>query len=466
MRTSPYTVLSNHPFVDSDGDVVRVVMNTATGRVFTLPARVSEQLAAGALSDITGGLDALIGAGLVIDGDAFASAVAAYQDAAKHRTRSFVLMPTAACNFDCGYCGQVNERQSWSDVQVRQLIARIEAAARSGRFAAISVGWFGGEPLMGYRRMQEVSRAAIDACTEYGLKYHAKIVTNGSLLDARRLHELHVQMRVETIEITIDGPSGQHDLLRPAKSGQGTHTRIVDVLRLLTTDEQLTGMSAVVRTNISRRNRHSANRFAQEMTAAGLGDERVSFYPSPVRNWGNDVSAVGLSRTEAVETEIEWMTAYLDHGLHCTVIPTARPAPVCIAVDPTAEVVAPDGHLYACSEQPLVPDRGADSVGHLDTHQSVRATSEFDGWVPTNEMACAQCAVYPLCGGRCPLAWREGATPCPVLRDSLPRRLDLYARTTGLAPRASRTGPLDCSCVVDTGKRRDVVQPFVIRQGA
>lgn len=435
MRTSQYAVHSAHRFVDGSGDRVRVIMNTATGRVFTLPDDVAEALTSDPAVLSPSALAELQGVGLITEATSeFPAVVAAQRAAGQHQTRSFVLMPTAACNFDCGYCGQENCRQSWTDADTDSTIARIETAAASGRYAAVSIGWFGGEPLMGYRRMQEVSHAAIDSCDRHGLEYHAKIVTNGSLLDARRLRQLCTDMRVTSIEVTIDGPGGEHDLLRPTKSGRESFTRIVAALRLLTQDPDVASMHAIVRTNISRINRHSALRFAREMADAGLAHQSVTFYPSPVRSWGNDVSGVALDATEAVATEIEWLTAYQRFGLHCGLIPARAPAPVCIAVDPTAEVVAPDGSLYACTEQPLVPGRSRDALGHVSADATQRPASIDDHWTPTSRSSCASCSIYPLCGGRCPLAWREGSVPCPVLRDSLPRRLDLYATATGLIP--------------------------------
>jgi uncharacterized protein len=338
----------------------------------------------------------------------------------------------------CAYCGQAHQRGVTGAGHRDLLAARVAGAVGSGRYDSVHISWFGAEPLMAYAVIRDLSRRFTAVTDAAGAVYSSTMVTNGALLDARKLAVLHGECRIGNFEVTLDGPARAHDASRTLKRGGGSFEHIVGVIRAALDNPDLSGLTWRIRTNVGLHNAGLAEEFAEVVAAAGLADQRVRFYPAPVHPWGNDVSAMALDRARMAEIELDWLAAYQRHGLTSTLLPKAPKRVVCIAVTPHAEVVAPDGGVYSCTEQPLVPAFADRRLGSLDTLVGDRRpTGDFDDWadaLDADETGCRSCRILPLCGGACPKLWREGTPPCPPLRHNVTDRLDLYARAAGCTP--------------------------------
>ncbi|MFY1633380.1 radical SAM protein [Solwaraspora sp. WMMB335] len=443
---SRYLVFSPTSYRHPSGRLLRALYHTARARTLLLDTRTVDVLATDGPAALPAGeqtrltdLGVLVPAGT----DETAEVIAAGAQAAEtSRHRQFVVMPTAYCNMGCGYCGQRHRRDAPATRTVRHrdaVAARVERAMAGGDHDSVLVRWFGGEPLMGYAVLRDLSARFVAAADRHQVAYSALLVTNGALLDARKLRSLHLDCRVDQLEITIDGPQQVHERSRPLNSGQGSYDRITAALRAMLDDTDLAGLRATVRSNIGLHNAGQATEFATAMRDAGLADPRIRFYPSPVHSWGNDVSDLRLRQRQAAETELRWYAAYLAAGLHCRVLPSQPVRVVCTATSRHSEVLAPDGRIYSCTEQPLVPGFTDEHVGSVDTAnpRQLRPAGRFDDWytgLAAGETGCRNCPILPVCGGACPKLWREGTPPCPPLKDGLAGRIDLFARSSGLVP--------------------------------
>jgi len=450
LRPSRYAVVGGTVFRHPAGHLVRPVLHTATARVHLVDLVTAARLdttntghdAAAARPTDAGHDGRLAEVGLLVDDtrDEAAEVLDASRRAARdQRVRDFVVMPSGYCNMGCGYCGQRHERVTVTRDHRSALAERVDRAAASGRYDRIGVRWFGGEPLMAFAVLRDLSQRFVASTDAAGIGYTAKLVTNGALLDARKLQALHRQCRVGTIEVTLDGPAETHDVTRPLKNGHGSFRHITAVIAAALAVEELAGLRFVIRSNVGVGNAGLAEPFAAALADAGLAHDRVSCYPAPVHPWGNDVTAVALSPAESAAVELEWFAAYQRHGLRFPLLPT-RPRPVvCAAVTRHSEVVAPDGRIYSCTEQPLVPIHSDAPVGHVGLLDAaaLRPAGAFDDWydaVATGETGCRDCAILPVCGGACPKLWREGTPPCPPLRTNVRQRLDLFALAAGYTP--------------------------------
>ncbi|GIE75536.1 radical SAM/SPASM domain-containing protein [Actinoplanes philippinensis] len=447
LRPSRYTVVGDTVLRHPAGHLVRAVLHTATARVHLVDLDTAARLDTAATGHDPGAAQTahdgrLAAAGLLVDDsrDEAAEVLEAGRRAARDQgVRDFVVMPSGYCNMGCDYCGQRHERTVVTRDHRSALAERVDRAARSGRYNRIGVRWFGGEPLMAFAVLRDLSQRFVASTAAAGIGYDAKVVTNGTLLDARKLRALHLQCRVSTIEVTLDGPAEAHDVTRPMKNGHGSFRQITAVIAAALAVEELSGLRFVIRSNVGTGNAGLAEPFAAALADAGLAHDRVGCYPAPVHPWGNDVTAVALSQAESAAAEIEWFAAYQRHGLRFSLLPS-RPRPVvCAAVTRHSEVIAPDGRIYSCTEQPLVPvhaDAPVGQVGVLDA-DALRPPGAFDDWfeaVAAGETGCRDCTILPLCGGACPKLWREGTPPCPSLRTNVRRRLDLFAIAAGYTP--------------------------------
>ncbi|AGL17742.1 radical SAM protein [Actinoplanes sp. N902-109] len=441
LRPSVYTVVSASHFRHPSGRVVRPVFHAATARAYLVDLATAARLCGTAGSTDPAMDDRLAAAGLLVEDerDEAAEVIDAGRAAARdRRVREFVVMPSAYCNMGCGYCGQSHERVTVSRDHRAALAGRVERAAQSGHYDSINVRWFGGEPMMGYAVLRDLSQRFVASAAHAGVGYTAKIITNGSLLDARKLRVLHRDCRVGTVEITLDGPREVHDAARPLKRGGGSFERVVAVVAAALDDPELGDLRFVIRTNVTVDNAGLAEPFAAELAAAGLAHDRVSCYPAPVHAWGNDVGAMAVPRREMAAAELRWFLAYARRGLRFALLPSAARRVVCSATTRHSEVVGADGRVFSCTEQPLVPGLGDGELGTVaGVGAALRPAGAFDDWydaMAAGETGCRACSLLPVCGGACPKLWREGSPPCPSLRDNLPDRLDLYALTAGATP--------------------------------
>ncbi|MGY0235181.1 radical SAM protein [Longispora urticae] len=437
-QASRYVIVGSTTFRHPAGHPVRPVLHAATARVYLVDPVTADRLAGGApLPDDAE--RALHAAGLLVDAevDEPAAVIAAGRRAvADTRERRFVVMPTSWCNMSCSYCGQAHVRGGPAPGHRDLLAARFTAAVDSGRYDTAHVSWFGAEPLAGYAVVRDLSRRFTAAADAAGVGYAAHMVTNGALLDARKVAALHVGDRVGHFEVTLDGPAAAHDASRPLKRGGGSFAHVVGVIAAALAEHG--GLHWRIRTNVGVANAHLADEFAATLAAAGLADPRVRMYTAPLHPWGNDVTDAALDRAGMAETELAWLAAYARHGLTTSLLPGGPRPVVCVAVTPHAEVVAADGGVYTCTEQPLVPGFADRRVATLATlGDGARPAGEFDDWadaLEADETGCRRCRILPLCGGACPKLWREGHVPCPPLKHNVAGRLDLYARSAGCTP--------------------------------
>ena len=441
MRPSRYLVLSDSVLFDGDRRPVRVVLHSSSGQVYVLGEQVLRPMLEDCSSLPATVVEELTVAGLLVDDhrDEFSPLVEENIAANGERGRRlFVLMPSAYCNMGCGYCGQRHFRSPQPARHRQAVVGRILHGVRDPAVREVSVNWFGAEPMMGYAQILDISAAVIPACDDRGVGYSSSMVTNGALLTVEKLRRLHLDCRVRSFEITLDGPAATHDVQRPLKSGRPSFERIVTTIRRACEDESMPQLRFTIRTNVSRANRDSHEAFAEAMRTAGLAHPRVSFYLAMVRPWGNDVSEYAVDRDHLVDVERQWLQAYLANGLDTGLLPIKRVTTTCVAVTRAAEVIDPSGNVHSCTEQPLVPGRERTALGRVTDLQTpaVRPPGAYDSWnqqlLGDTTASCPTCSIFPVCGGSCPLVWHEGQPACPPLRATLPMRLTLYGTAIGL----------------------------------
>lgn len=436
-----YLTVGPRSYRHPTGRIVRAIYNAARAQAFVLDEATVAALQSGRLDAVDpADREQLAALGLLSEAgtDEAAEVIDAMRSAAEESAvRRFVIMPTAYCNMGCSYCGQEHSKRVTGSGHRDAIVRRFRAAAESGRHTGMSVRWFGGEPLMGFAVLRGLSREFTRIADEHGLGYTSLIVTNGTLLDPRKARALVQDCRVTSIEVTLDGAGEGHDESRPMKSGQASFARIAGAITDILADPDLPELRFSIRTNIGRHNGGQAREFAAAVAAAGLSHPRVVFYPAPLHNWGNDVSAAALGFREMAETEMDWLRAYAAAGLATSVLPNTVRRIVCTAVTRHSEVIAPDGRIYSCTEQPLVPGHEQRHVSDVELLGSaeLRPDGMFDDWhdsLDAGETGCRDCRILPVCGGQCPKLWREGTPPCPTIKINLEDRLDLFATMSGL----------------------------------
>ncbi len=190
-------------------------------------------------------------------------------EAAQQRL-SWIFMPNYDCNLRCFYCFQDHMR---TDPAYRHLLRRMTPALVDRLFGAVrdiearhgvtgpqrrSIGFFGGEPLLADNRaiVEYIMRSArADADANFWA------VTNGT--DLARYADLLGADGIAALQITLDGPSFEHDKRRIYPDGSGSFALIADNITLALDR----GASVSVRMNIDRKNIRLLPALADEIIA-------------------------------------------------------------------------------------------------------------------------------------------------------------------------------------------------------
>jgi uncharacterized protein len=128
-------------------------------------------------------------------------------------------MPSSYCNMGCGYCGQKHFKSAQTQQHRDAVKNRVLHAVHAPETTDVHISWFGGEPMLGYAQILDISAAMIPACRAAGTGYSATMVTNGSQLTLDKIRALHLDCQVGSFEITLDGPGARHNAQRPLRSG-------------------------------------------------------------------------------------------------------------------------------------------------------------------------------------------------------------------------------------------------------
>ncbi|MEM4847873.1 MAG: SPASM domain-containing protein [Thermosphaera sp.] len=315
-------------------------------------------------------------------------------------TWTLTICPTIACNFGCDYCFEVHRPGKMKSEVQDAIIALLEE--RAPRLEAFNVTWYGGEPTIAWDVIQMLSRRIVDLCNRHNIAYEAGMISNGYLLDETKVRELE-NLRINKVQITLDGDAEYHDQRRVLLSGKGTFRRIVENLK------HFIGRSTYVsiRVNVDERNRDGVHALIDRLATAGLaGHENINMYFAAVSSTTAPSQSVihhCLTRKGFSQLEIDYLQYAMARGLAHAPFPTHKFAG-CIAIRPEEYVIQADGELHKCWD---TVGQSQYAVGHLlDPQRNPLKSPEYTRWLAydpfDSSLACRTCTWLPTCMGGCP----------------------------------------------------------------
>ncbi|WP_232510200.1 radical SAM/SPASM domain-containing protein [Paenibacillus crassostreae] len=332
------------------------------------------------------------------------------------KSMHLVIMPTEACNFRCTYCYQTFPRGAMTREIINGLKAYVHQVTE--RIEHLSISWFGGEPMLAFDAIIELSDSFMKSCASMGIDYSADMSTNGYFLTKERFKEL-LYRNVRRFMVTLDGKSSVHDQRRKLAGGGGTFEKIMDNLKTLREiDESYT---IDVRVNFDEDNVEDVPELLQQLCESFAGDKRFQLLVRPVGRWGGPQdNLIPVCDRTAADTHLWEMTDKgMKQGLELseTIADILMPSgAVCYAAKPNSLVVGANGSLYKCS---IALEDEANQIGRLHADGSMELdTDKVARWTDSGEeqdAVCQACFFRPACqGNHCPLyRIRTGKRPCP-----------------------------------------------------
>lgn len=305
------------------------------------------------------------------------------------------LLLTTACNLACSYCnvsqgtyGEDSRHMSFETAR-----AAIERLAPTGE--PFSVVFFGGEPLLNWRVLVELTEWARASKMDARLV----VITNGTLIDEAKAR--FFARHDVVVKVSVDGDEATHDLRRVDRVGRGSHARVVAGLEAL---ERAGVRPTLLATHDPDRGDvgaqaaalHVLTRKRLPVIVSGLSDAHQAGFASQSRDQ--------FARAAVAGEMPDALTYFLDsviRGAHGSDLacPAGRDA-----------VVSPSGDVFPCH---IAADRKLDRIGALaDDTSAFRAQREVvRERYEKPASKCDDCWANGLCSGGCPLRRSRGLGP-------------------------------------------------------
>lgn len=274
------------------------------------------------------------------------------------RALGLIILPTEQCNLRCQYCYERFSvgRMPHSLVDgIKRLLSQ-----RIPDLHYLELDWFGGEPLLAYDTIRDVStHVASLLAPRTDIEYRSHITTNGFLLDTEKVQELYL-CGVRSYQITLDGDAELHDSLRSTKAGGKTFDRIWDNLLAISRSSLKLVVSVVVHYSPATYDRLGP---LMQAISRDLGkDPRFWILVKAIERLGgaNDLHVAVFGSREQERMVGTSLLAQLR-----TVNPPrlSAEAHICYAAKPNYFVIRANGELCRCSV--CLYDK-RNTIGHLN----------------------------------------------------------------------------------------------------
>lgn len=337
----------------------------------------------------------------------------------RYDTTSFCLTiaPTSNCNFRCIYCYEKDNIQpiTMSIETQNHLIAFVKEHLQCAK--RFFVSWYGGEPLMALGIIEKLTTQFLELCNDKDIIYSADIVTNGYLLNKQVVDKL-VELRISSIQITLDGAAEDHDCRRPLAGGFPTFNRIMDNLCSL---NGRTDISIAIRINADKHNIDRVDRVIDI-----LKEKNISHMSRPYLAMVENLNG-SYNDNSCFHTNEFSMIIYdfvLRNNLDVLEYIPIQLANYCGADSVGSYVVNADGLLYKCWSEMGIKERSIGSVQEgICSMESLLPYMLYDA---TADEECRKCKHLPICMGGCPfLRITQPSLRCSNMKHSLNAFMDV-----------------------------------------
>ena len=337
------------------------------------------------------------------------------------------ICPTLLCNFRCPYCFEYSQQQSaiMTHTTVERLLAFIMSYKQIRHLA---LAWYGGEPLIGFDVIREIT----DRIKTLNIDFEgAALVTNGYLLDKGKCDLLN-ELKIHSVQITLDGPEEVHNRRRFLAGGGPTFRRILANVDILM-NSNYEG-SCHIRVNIDKHNIEGFPELHASLLERFEG-KKLSIYAGHVdtslgRSYDHSCS---LNPREWTDFTFEM---YRRAGLMATgdFYPASNIDSVCVATAHNRFVIGPEGQLYKCWEDVGKPEMVIGNIHEAEPVTNPELRAQYCvGTDAYRDSDCLKCSVLPICSGGCANKrlrakqfGEEGLNFCSPYRENLIDYLEGY----------------------------------------
>lgn len=328
-----------------------------------------------------------------------------------NRRLILTINPTLACNFNCPYCFESEHPNIYMTDEVEEQIVHYVESCKEAE--VIDVTWFGGEPLLALERIKSLT----SKLKKTGLKYSAKMITNGYLLTDNNIKEFE-NLSIKFLQITIDGMANLHNKRRCLKSGKPTFNTIIKNIDNIQSKYPQIGVS--IRVNVDNSNENDFIQLYQFLSDKHYPNAKVSL--AFVKNLSDCKTCANLcDRNRQAEFVKKVQEKYGIGGSFIYPLPDRTE---CAIRNNNAIVIGPQGEVYKCWNDVGDSSKVIGKIGGK-VENEVLLLRYLVGADPFEDPNCLNCFLLPVCGGGCPLSRIQKKYDgkeinyCPLIKDNL-----------------------------------------------
>ncbi|MGM0125502.1 hypothetical protein IGI37_002901 [Enterococcus sp. AZ194] len=209
-----------------------------------------------------------------------------YQEHIMDATLRLTILSSEQCNFRCSYCYEDFKRGNLDDEVAESLIIWLRKNIKN--YTAVQISWFGGEPLLGIKKILYLSEEIKKICIQSKRPFSSGITTNGYLLNENNFKKL-LSVGLRQYTITIDGVAEDHNKYRRLASGRESFGEIISNLESIRDNLKTGAFRIIIRCNLTKENLKNIDKYIKFMHERFYSDKRFSFIFRPVGDWGGEV---------------------------------------------------------------------------------------------------------------------------------------------------------------------------------
>ncbi len=263
----------------------------------------------------------------------------------------------------------------------------------------VDITWFGGEPLLNFKKIVEISNHLI----RENIEFSSSILTNGYLLSKSKIDKLK-ELKITNVQVTLDGSREVHNAHRPHKKGYKTFDKIIDNLDYLLPYSIENNIEVNIPITIDTKNKEDfiniytflKERYFDAYTKKVLRIS-INFVHSrddkPTCKISEDDKVAFY--TELADNELidkEFIKKFLIPG---------KNAASCMMRKVNSFGIGPKGYIYKCLEDFSNPAKAIGNINDktLDFDKLAKFTIGSDVF---DDEICLECEMLPICTGGCP----------------------------------------------------------------
>ena len=217
------------------------------------------------------------------------------------------ILPTGKCNFKCPYCFESDKsfcRTAMTMEKQNTLLKFVQKVIPKHK--SLTIGWFGGEPLLEPQIIKYLSENLIRMCNARFLPYSSEITTNGFFLDEKTFDMLY-KLKIYSYQITIDGVKEHHDKYRIARNGKGTYDIIMSNLLRIKNSRHYKFALILLRVNVLKDSFERFDEFIYYISTTFGDDPRFKITFMPVADFSGGNNNVETEKVTAEEIHEKYL---------------------------------------------------------------------------------------------------------------------------------------------------------------